>query len=1228
MPSYDHDFGKFQAATSGRPPTGVAVWLAVAGVGLVVGEVAYQARLGSPQHAWAWLAGAAVVALLVAWMAWRSASRAGPALALGLATVSALLGVASIRNLGLSRRPEAAAERAVAAAMATRAQVLASAVGAARQVARYASERVGEATPGEAPTLDDLLAGGPIEMGVVVLGGDTVVAVAGPQRVPPEPLGSAAALVQDAFARVLVLSETRGSRRVQVNLLLDAASALPAPGETLADRSGRWQRVHWQWNNGAGVERFDNAEGAIAAITAAMRPVAPALDALRTRELMLAHWLAIAGLIVLAAMVLGAHAPPMARAAALLIPTWVVARSGVLPDASGGAATTALFAGAGLLLVAVVMWQRGARRTPVGMVAAIILLGMAPPLVWRAAREIAPPVGPDTTFSWFGWQAVLALATAAYLAIASAPLRSRADDVSHWRWGGLATLLAVLVGVLGIEAWRPAIEIVNAANNVQLQLPQGSWPLWYALGWLLPFAAMLPATTAQARRVAVFTTAATLAALGAWDSSLTERMRLARTDVVTLAAPTDAITASALDTLTSSIVSSGARRLDQVYAMWHASPVARVRIPTQLALWVDSTVVEWVALDSLAPSWGDLQGVVTAAGGSQQQVPLARGEGRHLVQVIPLAGDTMLTVLAGPRSRLVPPTRFGRMVDWRSTSDPAYTLQEMEPDDARPDFTFRRTGRHIRADQWVSAGSRSLIVRSTVSIAEPQPFAVRAALTVLLDVLLVLLAWSVLERLLGLRRGDEARVFRRSYRRTMAAALISFFVVPAAFFTLWSGLRLRQEVARERGQEVERALHDISEDPSITPEALRSPQTATLAQVADRVDAEVGVYRSGRLVAASAPLLAELGLLGPVLDPAIVRTNPAEQGELAAPIPGANVRLGGQRTPLEGTLLAAALPGGQADLERKEVDLALLLLLASLGGTLAAVTVAGAVARALGQPIEALRQRALAIGRRELAPPLRNPPAEFEAMFGAIAQMERDLGQSEARLEEETARTARIVAWGDMARQVAHEIKNPLTPMRLGLQHLKRLGADGRPDLAEQASATAERLLGEIDRLDRIARSFARYGAPLERDAGPLEPVDLNAVASEIAELYRLGDSRLTVLVRGIGEVVHARREEIIQVLLNLLDNAREAGAGTVAIDLAGRSMRVSDDGRGIPEDQRVRIFEPTFSTTTSGTGLGLAIVRRLVEGWGARVAVSGEVGDGAVFTIDFPGSTPAVPEA
>jgi two-component system nitrogen regulation sensor histidine kinase NtrY len=239
-------------------------------------------------------------------------------------------------------------------------------------------------------------------------------------------------------------------------------------------------------------------------------------------------------------------------------------------------------------------------------------------------------------------------------------------------------------------------------------------------------------------------------------------------------------------------------------------------------------------------------------------------------------------------------------------------------------------------------------------------------------------------------------------------------------------------------------------------------------------------------------------------------------------------------------------------------------------------------------------------------------------VFTAIEQMEQDLTKSEARLEEETARTARIVAWGEMARQVAHEIKNPLTPMRLGLQHLKRLGADDDPNLNEKVADTAERLLGEIDRLDRIARSFARYGAPPQHQAGPLEVIDSGEVVREVAQLFELGGGAMGVSVFGDGAAVSCRREELVQVLLNLLDNARQAGASRAVCRLDGQILVVGDDGPGIPDDQLERVFEPTFSTNTSGTGLGLAIVRRLVEGWGGEVHARRGTERGAEIVIEF----------
>ena len=221
----------------------------------------------------------------------------------------------------------------------------------------------------------------------------------------------------------------------------------------------------------------------------------------------------------------------------------------------------------------------------------------------------------------------------------------------------------------------------------------------------------------------------------------------------------------------------------------------------------------------------------------------------------------------------------------------------------------------------------------------------------------------------------------------------------------------------------------------------------------------------------------------------------------------------------------------------------------------------------------------------------------------------------------ELARAQRVLAWGEMARQVAHEIKNPLTPIRLGVQHLKRARADGREDFDSILDQNVARILAEIDRLDEIARAFSRYGtAPGERPAGV--PVDVSAVARDVVELERMGADALTWELRGADRpaVARARDEELREVLLNLLENARLADARTVRVEVARANGRVevtvADDGTGIAPEVLPRIFEPHFSTRTSGSGLGLAISRRLVEGWGGTMAVASQPGVGTRVSV------------
>jgi signal transduction histidine kinase len=246
---------------------------------------------------------------------------------------------------------------------------------------------------------------------------------------------------------------------------------------------------------------------------------------------------------------------------------------------------------------------------------------------------------------------------------------------------------------------------------------------------------------------------------------------------------------------------------------------------------------------------------------------------------------------------------------------------------------------------------------------------------------------------------------------------------------------------------------------------------------------------------------------------------------------------------------------------------------------------------------------------------------------GSLAHLESGGGGAVLTLEDvtELARAQRVLAWGEMARQVAHEIKNPLTPIRLGVQHLKRARGDSRVDFARIFEQNVERILAEIDRLDEIARAFSRYGmSPAERP----DPValDVGAITKDVVDLERMAaDGVVWNLTEPPGAVVGlARDDELREVLLNVMENARQAGATRVEVQVARNDGRVDitihDNGDGIAEEDLERIFEPRFSTRTSGSGLGLAISRNMVEAWGGRMFAE-RSGDGTVMRISLAAS-------
>ena len=223
-------------------------------------------------------------------------------------------------------------------------------------------------------------------------------------------------------------------------------------------------------------------------------------------------------------------------------------------------------------------------------------------------------------------------------------------------------------------------------------------------------------------------------------------------------------------------------------------------------------------------------------------------------------------------------------------------------------------------------------------------------------------------------------------------------------------------------------------------------------------------------------------------------------------------------------------------------------------------------------------------------------------------------------------RAERVLAWGEMAQQVAHEVKNPLTPIKLSIQHIRRAWEDEAADFDDILVRNADAMLTEIDRLAAIAQSFSRFGAPSGEGDTPLSAVSVPAVLDDVMALYGGGSSPLVSFEQDAPHdlpTVVSRGSELKEVLVNLMENARDAIGDRGLVRICGRLdgddavvIEVVDDGSGIDEDLLPRIFEPRFSTRSTGAGLGLPIVQRLVNSWGGSVEVTSVPGEGTTVSV------------
>lgn len=227
---------------------------------------------------------------------------------------------------------------------------------------------------------------------------------------------------------------------------------------------------------------------------------------------------------------------------------------------------------------------------------------------------------------------------------------------------------------------------------------------------------------------------------------------------------------------------------------------------------------------------------------------------------------------------------------------------------------------------------------------------------------------------------------------------------------------------------------------------------------------------------------------------------------------------------------------------------------------------------------------------------------------------------------EKLAKTERESAWREMAKQVAHEIKNPLTPMKLSVQHLQRALKPDDPDYEEKLALFAQKLITQIDALTNIANEFSNFA---KMPKSKLQKLDVVQVLRSSMELF---DEHEGVTVHFENELensveINGDKEQLLRVFNNILKNAIQSMPtdhdGKVEITLSSDGdfccIAIQDNGEGIPQEIQDKIFVPNFTTKSSGSGLGLAMVKQIVDAHQGEIDFETELEKGTLFVVRLP---------
>jgi two-component system, NtrC family, nitrogen regulation sensor histidine kinase NtrY len=220
----------------------------------------------------------------------------------------------------------------------------------------------------------------------------------------------------------------------------------------------------------------------------------------------------------------------------------------------------------------------------------------------------------------------------------------------------------------------------------------------------------------------------------------------------------------------------------------------------------------------------------------------------------------------------------------------------------------------------------------------------------------------------------------------------------------------------------------------------------------------------------------------------------------------------------------------------------------------------------------------------------------------------------------------RMAAWREVARRIAHEIKNPLTPIQLSAQRLRKRYLDRFPADDQVFDQCTNMIITSVDELKTLVDEFSRFA---RMPAAQLAPNSLNDIVAEAIALYQESHRRVTFTYSPDEAVptLSLDRDQIKRVFINLFENAIAAIAGEGTVTVATRynpevklvSCAVADSGHGIPAEDKPRLFEPYFSTKKTGTGLGLTIVSTIISDHHGFIRVKENKPSGTIFIIELP---------